>query len=320
MSVESTDPARSYAAIFNKTGFFPSTGAGSATGGTLITDGGYSYNVFITSGSLEVSGTLDAEVLIVAGGGAGGGIYYAGGGGAGGVVHGTPITITSGTHPLTVGTGGASPTTTYQQNSGTDSTFTIDGTTITAKGGGAGGSYSGATAPGDPGGSSGGNSGYAPTGPIAAAPQPVPVSFTAYGNAGGTGGGYGGGGGGGSGAAGASAPGSTGANGGDGQPFPGFPAPVIAPAIPAPVRSAWTTAVGPTGYYAGGGGGANYYTTGGRSSGGLGGGGKGHGTYPNPSLNAEPGIEYTGSGGGGSNYNPGDGGGGDGIIIVKWAS
>ena len=37
-----------------------------------------------------------------------------------------------------------------------------------------------------------------------------------------------------------------------------FPAPVIAPAIPAPVRPAWTQAVGSSGYFGGGGGSAGY--------------------------------------------------------------
>ena len=54
-----------------------------------------------------------------------------------------------------------------------------------------------------------------------------------------------------------------------------LPAPVLAPAIPAPVRPAWTTTVGGAGYFAGGGGGGNYYTQSGQPVGGIGGGGQG---------------------------------------------
>jgi hypothetical protein len=315
MSVESTDPVRSYASIFKNTGFFKSASGFSASGGTQVISGGYTYHVFTTSGALEVEGNGNAEVLIVAGGGSGGGIYYAGGGGAGGVIHGSTVALTAGSYSISIGSGGATPTGASQKYDGADTTFG----TVTAIGGGSGGSYS-STGSGNAGGSSGGNSGYIGAPSTAKTPQPVPGDYTAYGNNGGYGFPYGGGGGGGAGGVGSNSNSSTGAPGGNGQPFPGFPAPAIAPAIPAPVRSDWTTAVGPTGLFGGGGGGANYYTTAGRSTGGPGGGGKGQGTYPNPSLNAEPGIEYTGGGGGGSNYNPGDGGGGDGIVIVKYAT
>lgn len=292
------------------------SGGFSASGGTEVTNGGFKYHVFTTSGALEVGSdqSTEAEVLIVAGGASGGGYYYAGGGGAGGVVHSSSVTITTGTYPVDIGSGGANtgagPGT---KNPGADSSFG----TVTAIGGGAGGSHS-TNGFGDAGGSSGGNSGYKTTTPTAKTPQPVPGDYTAYGNSGGTGGGYGGGGGGGAGGVGSNAPGSLGAPGGAGQPFPGFPAPVIAPAIPAPVRTAWTSAVGPTGLFGGGGGGANYYTTSGRSTGGPGGGGRGQGTYPG-NL-SEPGIDYTGGGGGGDNYEPGNNGGGDGIVIVKYAT
>lgn len=315
MTVESTDPSRSYAGIFNKTGLFATASGFSASGGTEVNSGGYKYHIFTSAGALEVAGNASAEVLIVAGGGSGGGIYYAGGGGAGGVIHGSSVALTTGSYSISIGSGGTSPTTGSEKNDGADTTFE----TVTAIGGGSGGSYN-STGFGNAGGSSGGNSGYKGTSPTAKTPQPVPGEYTAYGNNGGTGYPYGGGGGGGAGGGGASANSSVGAPGGVGKAFPGFPAPVIAPAIPAPVRSDWTTAVGPSGLFGGGGGGANYYTTAGRSTGGPGGGGAGQGQYPSTPLNADPGIEYTGGGGGGSNYNPGDGGGGDGIVIVKYLS
>ena len=52
-----------------------------------------------------------------------------------------------------------------------------------------------------------------------------------------------------------------------GRAFSRIPAPVIAPAIPAPVRPGWTPVVGPTGIFAGGGGGSQYYQVGGAGSG-----------------------------------------------------
>jgi len=94
------------------------------------------------------------------------------------------------------------------------------------------------------------------------------------------------------------------------------PAPVIAPAIPAPVRPAWTSAVGPTGTFGGGGGGAVYYYpgyTGG--AGGAGGGGNGGGPAPGPGF---PAVDYTGGGGGGSDYANPAGDGGDGLVLIRY--
>ena len=105
-------------------------------------------------------------------------------------------------------------------------------------------------------------------------------------------------------------------NGGNGQPFPAFPAPVIAPAIPSPKQSAWTTAVGPTGLFAGGGGGTIEAGGGLDGDGGTGGGADGG----NPGV-ADPAVYGTGGGGG----STGPGGtpdvtesGGPGIVIVKF--
>ena len=303
----------------------------SASGGTKIpateSGDGFTYNVFVSDGTFaQVAGTPDGSlnVLIVAGGGAGGGRYYSAGGGAGGVVQSSAATFT-GSAPVVVGPGGAATGEDTRGTAGVDSSF--DG--VTAKGGGGGGSYS-TNGVGGAGGSSGGSSGYhiANSDRIASVSQPVPGDYTAYGNAGGRGAdpqGYGAGGGGGAGAVGydggqPNGPTARGADGGAGRAFPAFPGPVIAPAIPAPVRSAWTTAVGPTGLFAGGGGGANYYTTAGQPVGGVGGGGQGGGPDSGSTASQTAGTDYTGGGGGGSNYSPGNTGmaGGNGIVIIRY--
>ncbi len=307
----------------------PQIASFSASGGIKIpkSDSGsdYTFNVFLSSGTFEQDTETspgNIYVLVVAGGGAGGGRYYAGGGGGGGVVY-TDNLPFAGTASVVVGAGGAGVSENVQGNNGTNSSF--DG--VTAIGGGGGGSYN-TTKPGVAGGSAGGSSGYLSGAPgrIAKTPQPVPSDWTAYGNNGGGGESpqnYGGGGGGGSGAVGfdggePSYPVSRGGDGGAGQAFPVFPAPVIAPAIPAPIRPAWTPTVAVNGYFAGGGGGGNYYTATGHANGGVGGGGQGASStsVENPTA----GVDYTGGGGGGANsLNPGGGKeGGDGIVIVAY--
>ena len=121
-----------------------------ASGGLESTPGnGYKYHTFLSSGSFVVSGTVHPtgmEVLVVAGGGGGGeGVVGQGGGGAGGLrvqggpavacptgSHGpaTPLTITTGSHTITVGEGG-----TYGVNGGNSSI----GSLLVATGGGSGG-------------------------------------------------------------------------------------------------------------------------------------------------------------------------------------
>ena len=107
------------------------------SGGTLYQSGGYKYRVFTASGSLIASGSVTADVMVVAGG-AGGGNYTgdadgkAGGGGAGGFRVLTSQTIT-GTNTVTIGAGGA-----QYANGGNTSCGSISAT-----GGGKGGSDQG---------------------------------------------------------------------------------------------------------------------------------------------------------------------------------
>ena len=318
----------------------------------------YHVFLYPNSDTFSVSaGTKNIEILLVAGGGSGGnsGPNYinGGGGGAGGVAYASAYPIGPGTYPISVGSGGISPYPMDPANPsryGGNTTFTdvFAPRTITALGGGAGGSggpgYAGLRGgnQGTAGGSSGGGAGWGtPPGGIAAeaATQPGQPTFgglvTHFGNTGGPSGdpssspplGTGGGGGG----AGTPAPPNVDRGGqlngppwfngpgGPGQPFTGFPAPIIAPAIPAPVRPTWTPAVGPTGLF-GGGGGAGAFPTISTTvgSGGPGGGGAGSATGPGPAA-----VDYTGGGGGGNGHtadgNPRNGGaGGHGILLIRY--
>lgn len=306
-----------------------------ASGGTIIpssTSGnGYTYHVFLypNNDNFILSSSLTADILIVAGGGAGGAHFYAGAGGGGGVVYGPNIPLSAQTYTIQVGAGGEGKP--GAGNPGTPSNF---GGSVTALGGGGGGPSAA-----ESGGSAGGSGQYSNT-TTNKTPQPVPGLYIAYGNDSIERAGYGNGGGG-AGTTNYAAPSPTrGGLGGDGIVMPQFPATIIAPAIPAPVRPRWNSpngngAVEYAGgtYYGAGGGGANYYTTSGVPVGGLGGGGNGGGpsTNPNPLgqfCNGYPGVHFTGSGGGGTNYNAGnrnpfnptaDGGaGGHGIVIIRY--
>lgn len=307
----------------------------SATGGETVTDSGYTYHVFVQPGTFSISsGESPIECLVVAGGASGGADgYHSGGGGAGGILYASSFLVSEGnSFPISVGSGGAavpnissqSPPYSYPRgNDGSPSHIGI----ITAIGGGGGGNYSGGAPLGDgaPGGSGGGGGWASYVGGLTL--QTSVDSFVGYGNSGGNGGGspagaYGAGGGGGAGAAGGNGTPSVGGNGGAGQPFPNFPAPVLAPAltaagVPAPEVSAWTSVVGPTGVFGGGGGGSTYdpsptlFATGGPGGGGDGG---------NITIASKPAINYTGGGGGTQTHNPGDpsGAGGNGIVLIRY--
>lgn len=137
----------------------------SATGGTETTyeDGGITYKVhtFTSSGTFEVlSGTSDADYIIVAGGGGGGGSYQspgAGGGGAGGFINATSQSFIAGAFSVVVGAGGTAGvgdgnSVSAAPSNGVNSSFNGS----TAIGGGRGGVYNQHNA-GD-GGSGGGGS------------------------------------------------------------------------------------------------------------------------------------------------------------------
>lgn len=308
------------------------------SGGTKIESGNDRYHVFTSPGTFTTGVELTAEVLVVAGGGSGAGAAYGAGGGAGGVLHAPSTSIVKGRYAVEVSGQG------YYggwYNTGGDGDNSSFGDAIAIGGGGGTGYLNGpADRPGPTagtisrkgraGGSSGG-SGVAqvdaPVSPDPVLPQPAPSDYTPYGNIGGAGGpgsgsGYQGSGGGGAGGVGSNAgPDGTGVAGGPGRAFPSFPAPVIAPGIPAPVRPGWTPVVGPTGVFAGGGSSGTYYTSGAAAGATPGGGGAGAG--PTTAAGGD-GVRFTGSGGGGGNYpqyplTSYGGKGADGIVIVKYS-
>ena len=293
-----------------------------ATGGTVAEPGnGYVYHVFTSPGTIVADGAdvSDVDWLVVAGGGSGG-PYFGAGGGAGGYRTRSPnagplkspTTITLSSTPISVTVGDGA---TGNGNKGSQSVFGP----ISSEGGGGGQTGGGGSGGGSTGGSGGGGGATngVPVSPGHAGNQP-PVS-PPQGNPGGAGyylGTYPAGGGGGAGGTGGSAGNnsSPGQPGGAGYPNPDFAAPDVSPAltdagVPSPEVTAFTSAVGPTGLYAGGGAGGSPV---GSQTGGSGGGGGPH----------IPGVKYTGGGGGGTNppVGPTGGSGGKGIVIVRYAA
>ena len=97
-----------------------------ATGGTITYSGGRTIHTFTRSGTFTVltapSGAT-VEALVVAGGG-GGGNYAGGGGGAGGLLYTAAKSIDVTAYAITVGSGGAKPTSNTGGNTnGNDSVF-----------------------------------------------------------------------------------------------------------------------------------------------------------------------------------------------------
>lgn len=313
-------------------------GSGASPGNTSDTDwGGAGYGgaagVFGTPGKVVIAinqsspsftctGSGVAEVLVVAGGG-GGGMDMGGGGGGGGVIYHPSYAIAAST-PVSVSVGnggrGGPPGGLYGQN--TAHQFTIGAQngqnsvfgTLTAVGGGAGGSSYFAYTPGASGaagGSGGGSSGYSDGNTRAGGAGTAGQGF-----AGGQGGPtqYYSGGGGGAGGVGVSA--NSRPDGGIGY---------------------YSDILGSGYYWGGGGGGAGYSIGGGNGGAGGGGGGAAGATYGgsgiNPGESGGGGISgaqtnayggdggaFTGGGGGASShynmYNEG-GDGGSGIVIVR---
>tara|TARA_Y100000385_G_scaffold276414_1_gene322102 strand:+ start:1269 stop:2843 length:1575 start_codon:yes stop_codon:yes gene_type:complete len=294
-----------------------------------VTDRAFSITVnapavtsFTSSGTFSVpSGLTAVDVLVIAGGGGGG--YEGGGGGAGGLIFRPGFTVTpGGTVSVTVGDGGAgSPGPGGQGANGSYGQDSVFGT-LTAKGGGFGGTKNhpntGVGRHGAAGGS-GGGAGRDMTSPGGGAEQPTQSGDSGnygFGNPGGraTGSsGHSAGGGGGAGAV-----GQNSVNPDSGSPWPGSGG-------AGGVGKAYTIADGTTSvYYAGGGGGSSFYST--PITGGQGGGGDaGTPGAPRPGhateFGGENGTTNRGGGGGGSG-NAGAqstaGTGGKGIVIVRY--
>lgn len=278
-------------------GFFTrSTGAISATGGTITTSGGNTIHTFTTSGTFTViSGTTgNISILVVGGGGGGGGVSAGGdaGGGAGGVIYNATYSVTNGTHSVTVGSGGAAG------SNGNNSIFE----TLTAVGGGLGANSNGANGGnGGSGGGAGASTSTVQSGGTATSGQGHNGGINKVGNphpAGGGGGASQQGGDGGLDIHGSPC-GSCGGYGGNGTAY---------------------SISGSSVYYGGGGGGSTYFgNTGIGGTGGLGGGGNGF--SGSSTGNGFAGTANTGGGGGGtSSYgSPFVGGaGGSGIVIISY--
>ena len=302
----------------------------------ITTSGGYCYLVFKSGTNTWTvpAGLSSVSILLIGGGGAGGSGAFGGGGGAGGVVYDSSFSVTGGASYLTsIGAGGTAGANTLQKatnqsTNGSDTWFNSN-STLVAKGGGAGASYSygqsaGSLCRGRDGGSGGGSTECADgsTNSGGATTQTVPAGAdAAYGNVGGStpsAANYSGGGGGGAGAVGtpslvASSPG----RGGDG--INNFSTWLAAITTSMSGVSGWATAT-TTGYIAGGGGGA---TGSPQVTGGFGGGGAGGVNTNSSTINGSAGVTNTGSGGGGASYNGniGTGGaGGAGLIIVRYSA
>lgn len=309
--------------------------------------GSYTISRVIKGGAVGSGAFGNADVLVVAGGGGGGGgdgMGQGGGGGAGGVRYFPNIPVPLSPVSIQVGTGGI-PTGSYSGTISGDGQPSFFGPLYISYGGGGGGSgdrsppaWGSARPKAGQGGSGGGAGTMGRTGDPSIGPGPniiyghelgqgnVPPFSPVQGYPGN--GGYTispatlGGGGGASQAGGLAFPDVINAYGGDGAPYPAFPAPVLAPAIPAPLQPRWTPSVGPTGLFGGGGGGGrapgpdpSAFSPGGDGGGGNGGAfGSAHGMGSNA---GQPGATYTGGGAGGGVAMGGQGG--TGIIIIRKA-
>ena len=314
-----------------------------ASGGTESTCGNFKIHTFTGPGTFTVSEAAQSaadnivDYVVVAGGG--GARTYGGGGGAGGFRYyanttnnpqtcapgapinnfpsGTAVTVSATAFPITVGAGGAGPTSLPgNADNGSPSTFS----TITSAGGGGGGKYGEPAGTAGSAGGSGGSGGLAgpgsQTGGAGGAGNTPPVN-PAQGFAGGSSGkaspgtttGYGGsGGGGGALAVGVSVPPTTfnsaGGNGGAGAGVKGF-------GSSGEVSSCVS-------YFSGGGGGTYGLTPspGASGTGGIGGGADGI-TSPGANPTAD-GTANTGGGAAGSVGNPAGQAGGSGIVIIRY--
>lgn len=109
-----------------------------ATGAfTTSTYEGRKFFTFTGTGTVIVNTPVEVDYIAIGGGGSGGG-GDGGGGGAGGLQQATGLTLTPGTHTITIGSGGLRDA---ASGRGTSGGSTIFGSIATANGGGAGGQY-----------------------------------------------------------------------------------------------------------------------------------------------------------------------------------
>ena len=288
---------------------------------SVLSSGSFTINTGpIPNTSSFISNSI--QVLVVAGGG-GGGMDMGGGGGGGGVIYNNSYTITSGSViNVTVGNGGSGAPAAGTSGQPGGHQYTISATqggnsvfgSITAIGGGYGGSsyfqYTPNNGYGGSGGSGGGASGYSDGNTGRNGTGSVGQGF----NGGASSGQYYSGGGGGAGGSGSSGPNK--ANGG-----PGVIYPTMSPYYFGGGGGGSGYSInGGDGGIGGGGGGAVGTTVGGAglNNGSAGGGGSTNSQTNTPGGNA--GANTGGGGGGGSHYNSNNkgGNGGSGIVIVRY--
>lgn len=279
------------AKVWNGSNWVDAAGNGAqpleASGGTEVTDGGYKYHIFKSSGTLTVSKEGLCDLLVVGGGGGGGSNDNHGGGagGAGEMYEVFDMFIPEGGATVTIGAGMAGSSS-HNSNQGNPSRIR----NITASAGGAGG---GADFPGGSGPGAGGT----------CQKNVVPKSIGLGGNGGRSevnDGNRRGGGGGGGGVDGQNA---TPYNGGNGT------ASSVVPSAIASAQSIGEVSGDDVYFSGGGGGGSNGGST---QSGGLGGGGNGGQT------SRQNGSANTGGGGGGVGKSVTAGSGGSGVVVVRY--
>jgi hypothetical protein len=336
--VENVYDAHNFTVVSTVAQVATASGLGVTPAGTLITDpdNGFQYRVFSfttvgTGGTITFTQSGQVEYMVIAGGG-GGGMDMGGGGGAGGYLAGTATVTGGATYTVTVGGGGRGGPQpgTFGQNfghqfaqsaqNGGNSSFIGTGISLTAVGGGFGGSsfwqYTPNFGQANSGGSGGGASGY----------SDGRATNSGYGGANGTPG-----------------QGNRGSNGGP-QYYSGGGGGAGGQGNGAGARSdggpgVRNTILGVAYFWAGGGGGSGHTITGG--FGGIGGGGGGAvGTAPGGGsainsggnggggpINAQAntpggngGANTGGGGGGGAHYaaNNKGGDGGSGIVVVRF--
>jgi hypothetical protein len=268
----------------------------SMVGGTTYSIGNYTYHVFTSNNTLNVTGSGTVAIMVLAGGGGGGG-GISGGGGAGGFYNNPTMSISTGSYNVIVGAGGAGGTTNNWGTNGQNSSFNG---TIIMNGGGGGGTYNGGSA-GKHYGLSGGSGGGAGADDTTAF-SGGNATPSGQGNKGGAGNGgtgqWSAGGGGGSNTTGVNASVTTAGSGGAGN---------------------YTNINGSDVCYAGGGGGG-HYDGGSLARAGNATCGGGNGAIGNPGTGGANATANKGGGGGGAGNGASGGNGGSGIVVVKYYS
>ena len=313
--------------VYTAVGWQASTNEQTATGGSIVTTGGYTIHTFTAAGTFTPTYSGPVETLIVAAGGSGA-AGIGGGGGGGGLIFATGVAVTGGTaYPIGVGGTTPGPGTGHGPNGTQGAPSSAFGITATGGGGGCGYYNYPFNGPGGSGGGGpgyGGAGGYRPVGINAISGQGHPggygwhgagaahISYSVTTHAGG--------GGGGAGEPGYNRQGTDIVTAGGGG-FPNHNGPrqrndVSNRGQASGGNGTAYTISGSDEYYSGGGGGGTHGSYGhGPNNGGKGGGGH-SGTGP---YNGTAGTYYGGGGGAGSHPDPASGGSGyQGIVIVRY--